>query len=59
MQPFTMEHLFSGGGGGVIVRICVSMIELPLQTMIGWVSALGYMLLGVNELLWPCLIFIR
>jgi hypothetical protein len=53
-----MEHLFYGGGG-VIVRICVSMIELPLQTMIGWVSALGYMLLGVNELLWPCPIFVR
>jgi hypothetical protein len=46
-------------GGGVIVCICVSQIELPLQTVMGQVPALEYMLSGAHGLLRPFLIVVR
>jgi hypothetical protein len=52
-----MEHL--PYAGGVTSRICVSLIELPIQTVMGWIPALEYMLSGAHGLLQSCLIVIR
>jgi hypothetical protein len=57
MRPFTMEHL--PYAGGVMTHICVSLIKLPLQIMMGHVPTLEYMLLGVHGLRRPCLIVVR
>jgi hypothetical protein len=37
----------------VIMR--VSLAESLCQTMMGWISALEYVLSGVHGFLWPCL----
>jgi hypothetical protein len=42
--------------GIIMVRMRVSLAKLPLQTVMGQVPALVYMLLGVRGLLQPCLI---
>jgi hypothetical protein len=44
MLPFTMGRL--PYVDSVTVRVCVSLIKLLLQTVMGWVPALEYMLLG-------------
>jgi hypothetical protein len=59
MQPFTMKHLPYAGVGGVTACICVSLIELPLRTVMGRVPALEYMLSSVHGLLWSYLIVVR
>jgi hypothetical protein len=42
--------------GIIIVHTCVSLAKLPLQTVIGWVPVLKYMLSGARGLLQLCLI---
>jgi hypothetical protein len=40
----------------IMVCMCVSLAKLPIQTVMGWIPALEYMLSGANGLLQPCLI---
>jgi hypothetical protein len=49
MLPFTMEC--SPYAGSVMACTCVSLIELLLWMVMGWVPALKYMLSGVRQLL--------
>jgi hypothetical protein len=41
------------------MRVCVSLAELLLRTVMGQDPALEYMMLGACGLLWPCLIIAR
>jgi hypothetical protein len=42
-----------------MVRMRVSLVELSLRTVMGWVPVLKYMLSGAHGILLLCLIFIR
>jgi hypothetical protein len=52
-----MEHLPYAGRDTTCV--CVSLIELPIQILMGWVPVLEHMLLSACGLLWPCFINVR
>jgi hypothetical protein len=53
-----MEHIASTRiclpyARAIMVHLCVSLVELPVQTMMGWIPVLEYMLSGARGFLQP------